>query len=96
MFGVIGSGPADIDLYADLSGVLVNTSIAMMCLSGSAVGLRFFARRLVKQPLLIDDWLILLAVPFAWIVCMLNIECKLRITGLKMTPEAYRKSKLPG
>ncbi|MCJ1244556.1 hypothetical protein MMC30_001754 [Trapelia coarctata] len=39
-----------------------------MCVSGVAVCLRFISRRLIKQPFLWDDWLIVIALPFAWAV----------------------------
>ena len=68
MFGLVGSDTVDIN---DNNGpLIIRTGVAMMCLSALAVGMRFFARRLAKQPILWDDWTILMTVPWAWAVCI--------------------------
>ncbi|MCJ1352543.1 MAG: hypothetical protein MMC33_002527 [Icmadophila ericetorum] len=68
MFGLIGSD--EFNLHANNGPVIINTSIALMVLSGVAVFLRFVARKTVKQPLLWDDWMILLGLLFSWSICI--------------------------
>jgi len=58
----------------DEGPLIERVAIAGMCLSGLAVVLRVVSRKLVKQPLLWDDWLILTAIPFAWAVPILQIR----------------------
>lgn len=61
----------------DEGPLVERVAIACMCLSGLAVVLRFVSRKLVKQPLLWDDWLILTAIPFSWAVPILQIRGEL-------------------
>lgn len=61
----------------DQGPLIERVAIACMCLSGLAVVLRIVSRKLVKQPLLWDDWLILTAIPFSWAVPILMIRGKL-------------------
>lgn len=53
--------PAGLDIYEskvpDMYGAMISTYI----LAFAAVGLRFYARRLCRQPLWWDDWLIVLS-----------------------------------
>ena len=66
MFGLVGDDTVDI---SDNNGpLLIRTSVVVMCFSALCVGMRFFARRLAKQPILWDDWSILMSVPWAWAV----------------------------
>ena len=66
MFGLVGYDTFDI--YANVGRIIININIAMMVLSFVALILRFVARRIAKQPLMWDDWWILIAMPFVWIV----------------------------
>ena len=77
MFGLVGSDTVD---TSDNNGPLViRTGVAMMFMSALGVGMRFFARRLAKQPILWDDWTILMTVPLAWAVCITQFIGKGRI-----------------
>ena len=76
MFGLIGSD--EFNLHANNGPVIINTSIALMVLSGVAVFLRFVARKTVKQPLLWDDWMILLGLLFSWSICIGQIFGKIK------------------
>ena len=71
MFGLVGSDTVDVS--DDHGPQVVRTGAAMMCLSALGVGLRFFARRLAKQPIQWDDWTILMTIPWAWAVCITQI-----------------------
>ena len=73
MFGVLNSSEADTDPNGDFARLIINTSIAIFVLTVVAVGLRFLARRIVRQPFLMDDWLILAALPFGLLLPILNI-----------------------
>ena len=66
------------DPKADDGPMLRSVCIAVVVLSGISVVLRFISRRLVKQPLLWDDWTVLIALPFAWGCCFLTIAGKKR------------------
>ena len=66
MFGVVGSTGPD----ANDARLEINVGVAMMCLSGFAVGLRLASRRIARQPLLWDDWTIIAAAFFAWADCI--------------------------
>ena len=68
MFGLVGSDVVDVN--ASNGPLVISVGAAMMCMSALGVGMRFFARRLAKQPILWDDWTILLTMPFAWGVCI--------------------------
>ena len=68
---VFDNGPYDPD--ANVGPVLVRVCVAMMFVSGIGLFGRFLARRLMKQPVLWDDWMIVLAVPFAWGCCIIQI-----------------------
>ena len=74
MFGILGSDRFDI--HADNGYIVVSVGIAMIFVSSVGVAMRFVARRIAKQPLLMDDWAILLAVPFTWAVCASQIAGK--------------------
>ena len=54
--------------------VIVTVAIIGICLSGLAVCLRFISRKLIKQPFLLDDWIIVLAIPFSWSVAIIQIR----------------------
>ena len=54
--------------------LMIRVAAAMMGLSGVAVCLRFTARKIVRQPCLWDDWMIILALLFAWATCIFEIR----------------------
>lgn len=66
------------DIYADRGPHLVRVCSVMIALFAIAVALRFLSRRLSKVRLSWDDWLILIALPVAWIPSILMIYCKNR------------------
>ena len=58
----------------DDNGPLSNRiAISMMIVSLLAMVLRFAARKLVRQSFFLDDWLIVVAVAFAWATCIIEI-----------------------
>lgn len=61
------------ELHADHGPLLIRITIVMMVLSFISIILRFLSRRLVKQPFLSDDWMIVAGVVFAWVTCLLEI-----------------------
>ena len=61
------------DLDANRGPELVRTCIAMMCLSFLGVLGRFTARKLTRQRILWDDWMIVIALPLAWGCCVVVI-----------------------
>jgi len=60
-------------LDANEGPLVTGLCIGMMALSAIAVFCRFLARKIVNQPLLWDDWLILLALAFSWVTCIWQI-----------------------
>lgn len=52
---------------------LVQVCVAMMCVSLIGVCGRFMARKLVKQSILWDDWMIIPALVFSWGCCIIQI-----------------------
>ena len=77
MFGLVGSDT--FYAYANNGPLVIRVGIAMMSLSSTSVGLRFLARILARQPLLSDDWWILVALPWAWALCIAQFVCKLQL-----------------
>jgi len=65
-----------VDSHDNKGPLMIRVAVAMMCVSCLAVCLRFTARKLVKQPCLWDDWMIVLALPFAWTTCIFEIRGK--------------------
>lgn len=61
------------ELHANHGPLMIRVAIVVMVLSFSAVFLRFLSRRLVKQPALWDDWMIIVALAFAWVTCIWEI-----------------------
>lgn len=61
------------DLNADNGPFITRVSIAMMCVSVVGICGRFLARRLMRQPLLWDDGMIVLALVFAWTCSLIQI-----------------------
>ena len=76
MFGLVGYDTFNVD--ANVGRIVINVNIAMTVLSVTAVVLRFISRRLAKQPLLWDDWWILISMPFVWVVVITQFLGKLR------------------
>ncbi len=70
------STPSNVNLQEDKGPLVIRVAAAMMALSGLAVCMRFIARKLVRQPCLWDDWMIVLALPFAWATCGFEIRGK--------------------
>jgi len=64
MFGVIGL--SDNDPLANYGPMVKKTVIAMMTLSGVALTLRFCSRRVARQPIKADDWLIIAGTVLTW------------------------------
>ena len=61
------------DLNADNGPLLLRVSVAMMCVSALGLCGRLLARRLMRQPILWDDWMIVLALVFSWTCSLLQI-----------------------
>ena len=75
MFGLVGSDT--FYSYANNGPLVIRVGISMMCLSVASVAFRFLARLLERQPLLCDDWWILVALAWAWALCIAQFVCKL-------------------
>ena len=75
MEGPLPNNPSDND-----GPLIVTVAIVGMGLSGLAVCLRFISRKLAKQPFLLDDWIIVLAIPFSWTVAIIQIRGKLLLS----------------
>ncbi|KAM0801097.1 hypothetical protein BDR22DRAFT_209151 [Usnea florida] len=65
----------DLDIHADRGPRLVRVCSAMIALSATAVAFRFLSRRLSRVRSLWEDWLILMALPLAWVPDILMIYC---------------------
>ena len=61
------------DANANKGPTMIRVCVAMICLSSIGVCGRFIARWLTKQPLLWDDWLIVVALIFSWGCCVIQI-----------------------
>jgi hypothetical protein len=68
MFGVIGFN--DNDPFADYGPMVKKTTIVMMTLSGVVLALRFCSRRVARQPIKADDWLIIAGTILTWVMCL--------------------------
>lgn len=53
--------------------MMVRVCVAMICVSFVGLCGRLLARRLTKQPLLWDDWLIVVGLVFAWSCCIIQL-----------------------
>ena len=65
--------PIDDDPNTNKGALLIKTSISMIALSFLAVLLRFISRKVLKTHLLLDDWIILAALPFAWCGSIIDV-----------------------
>ena len=54
------------DLYASKQAEIIIGNVVLMCLSGTAVALRYLTRRITKVGLWFDDYAIILALFFAY------------------------------
>lgn len=70
MIGVIGTS-------SNYGPLMIRVCIAMMCVSALGIVLRLAARRLAKQKLWWDDWIILVAFVVVWTLAILQIVGKL-------------------
>lgn len=61
------------DVHASKTGTLVAADITLIVLSATAVGLRLLSRRLSKAGLWYDDYAIIIAMPLAWMLPVLNL-----------------------
>ena len=61
------------NIYATKTGKLVYADAALMILSSLHVALRLVSRRLTKAKLWYDDYAIIIALPLAWMLPILNI-----------------------
>ena len=57
----------------DEGPLVMRISVAFICLSGTAVFLRYLARRVTRNPWSWDDWMIVVALMFAWTNPILEI-----------------------
>ena len=56
----VGEADPD-DINADMGPTMVRLCVSMMVLSTTAVVLRFVSRKVIRQPLQWDDWMILIS-----------------------------------
>ena len=61
------------DLYATRTSKLIGANIVLILLSGIAVALRFWSRKISRVGFWYDDYTILLALLPAWMMPMLNL-----------------------
>lgn len=59
--------------YATKTGKLIGANIVLILLSGIAVALRFWSRKISRVGFWYDDYTILLALLLAWMMPMLNL-----------------------
>ncbi|TVY45829.1 hypothetical protein LSUB1_G000099 [Lachnellula subtilissima] len=64
LFGITGGN--ENDPYFSYGPLLNRVGICMMCLSGIAVTLRFLTRRIARQPIKLDDYLIIAGLLLSW------------------------------
>ena len=60
------------DFHASKTGTLLVADTALIILSAIAVALRLLSRRLSRAGLWYDDYAILVAMPLAWMLPVLN------------------------
>ena len=60
-------------MQASKTGTLVAADITLIMLSGIAVALRLLSRRLSRVGLWYDDYVILVAMPLAWMLPVCNL-----------------------
>lgn len=61
------------DIYATKTARLIGADIVLILLSGIAVALRFWSRKISKVGFWYDDYTILIAMALAWVMPMLNL-----------------------
>jgi hypothetical protein len=61
------------NINADNGPMMVQLCVSMMVLSGTAVVLRLISRRVVRQSLQWDDWVILMSLVVSWGACLVEI-----------------------
>lgn len=61
------------NLYATKTGKLIGANVVLILLSGIAVALRFWSRKVSRIGFWYDDYTILLALLLAWMMPMLNL-----------------------
>lgn len=71
MSGIFNQPSSDIN--ANKGPLMIKVCVTMMFVSIIGLCGRFLARRLVKQPLLWDDWIIVAGLLFSWACCVTQI-----------------------
>ena len=66
-------GDDSFDPDANKGPTMIRVCVAMICLSSIGIFGRYLARWLTKQPILWDDWLIVVALIFSWGCCVIQI-----------------------
>lgn len=61
------------DPDANKGPMMIRVCVAMICFSSIGICGRFLARWLTKQPILWDDWFIVVALVFSWGCCAIQI-----------------------
>lgn len=61
------------DVHASKTGTLLAADITLILLSATAVALRLLSRRLLRAGLWYDDYAIMVAMPLAWMLPILNL-----------------------
>ena len=61
------------NIYATKTGKLIGANVVLILLSGIAVALRFWSRKISRVGFWYDDYTILLALLPAWVMPMLNL-----------------------
>ncbi len=61
------------NVYATKTSKLIGADVVLIILSGIAVALRLWSRKISRVGFWYDDYTILLALPLAWMMPMLNL-----------------------
>ena len=83
------------NIYATKTGKLVGANIVLIILSGIAVALRLWSRKISRVGFGYDDYTILLALPLAWMMPMLNLIGKSIVIVLGSTSLTFAMNSRP-
>ena len=83
------------NLYATKTGKLIGANVVLILLSGIAVALRFWSRKISRVGFWYDDYTILVALLPAWMMPMLNLIGRLIVLVLGSTILTYSMNSRP-
>ena len=77
---------------ASKQGTLIASNVALICISGLAVAFRLLSRRISKAKLWWDDYTIIVAMPLAWALPIINIIGKPLLPSLSLALDLMAQS----